>query len=990
MSQFTEKELNALEHVLKHKNLEPYFFEKLIEKRDVKWLELLKIRGFFDKTNIPILSEGNYVEEWNVLNYVISIMDKVVKNNDDENICYILTILLQAAEVSKNYRVFNQSIDIIRRIPVSKIPNEYLNTFLDYWLSCEFGINFILHQIGSKLLPYVASDSEKAVLTFEKLFNESIRNISQCNFVLNNILKNKSLLHKVFCIDPHKISELFIRLLEKESFVQASTRKVGDYSVSIQNIDDESFKIFFNGNSFEERFESRENDINFIINNLIPLINNVSDRHLKRQIKLLYSDLFNKYAFESIFDTKDYIYIFDANHYLIVFIKVCLTETTLEKDILVHIVIRMLKSNYDIIKKLSIFVIVKKWDILKCSFLNLLETEVDLFDYIFRHYIFDDETKHLFELLNDEIDKKYIMILDGIINKNEYMERDDQYYLKWRQKRYQALRNVSFFQKKLCETKQITGLDIELYPPIRFTGFHVVEQMSPYSKEEIIKMPINELVTKMKDFRETEVTSNDFFKEISYRGFGTEIKNALIGYPDYFIDNLKEFNELQYEFIYYLLDGFSELVKQNVELDYRKVVEFLILYTDEEDFWKDKFRFEEEKNYLMTHIGVLKKGFDFIIDLVSNDKINFTQEDCDLIINFMTSCFRKINFSLIEDDLLSNSDISFYSLNSLGGKYVTALLQIALKIKRIDLPNYEFIWEKNIKFILEHLMNNFCIDSYIVFGEYIAYFSYVDAKWTREKLKSINPEHEMWQYFMTGYLNSRVIYFDFYQLMGENYLAALEYKNFIDKNIKEKLGEHIVIGYINGFEEKTGNLLTKKLLEIWDIEIIETMIRYCSNIRVEQLAKGVSKSDAENRILEFWNKLIDKYSKGNFKVGKEDNKLIQEAIILITNFSIINELIYKNLTFSFKYLVNSYNLHDVVDYCNRLINNDNQRKDLIISLIFELLNQLAPTYPIDKIKNLLNYLKENREFQKLKDIQVAYLTKKSFVVGYISDILKSV
>ncbi len=126
--------------------------------------------------------------------------------------------------------------------------------------------------------------------------------------------------------------------------------------------------------------------------------------------------------------------------------------------------------------------------------MNLLETEVDLFDYIFRSYIFDDETKHLFELLNEEINMKYIMILDGIINKNEYIfiERDDQYYdLKWRQKRYQALRNVSFFRKKLIETKQITGVDTELYPPIRFTGVHWIEQMSPYSSQEIIKMPIN-------------------------------------------------------------------------------------------------------------------------------------------------------------------------------------------------------------------------------------------------------------------------------------------------------------------------------------------------------------------------------------------------------------------------------------------------------------------------------------------------------------------
>jgi hypothetical protein len=434
-------------------------------------------------------------------------------------------------------------------------------------------------------------------------------------------------------------------------------------------------------------------------------------------------------------------------------------------------------------------------------------------------------------------------------------------------------------------------------------------------------------------------------------------------------------------------------VKQNVELDYRKVIEFLILYTAEEDFWKDKFLPEQEKSYLMTHIGVLKKAFDFIIDLVSNDKINFTKAHCDLIINFMSACFGRINFALIEDRLFSNNDISLYSLNSLGGRYVKALLEVALKIKRVDLPNYELIWEKNIKSTLEHLMNNFCIDSYIIFGEYIANFSYVDEKWTKEKLKSINPDHEMWQYLMTGYLSSRVIYFDFYQLMGENYCVALEYKNFIDKNIKEKLGHHIIIGYINGFEEKTGNLLTQKLLEIWDVEIIEVMIRYCFNIKVKQLAKGVSKSDAEEKILKFWNKLIDKYSKETFKVSEEDNKLIKEAIHLINNFSIINESIFKNLTFSFKYVFNSYESHYVVDYCDRLINNNhNQHKELTISLIFELLNQCVPSYPEEKIKNLLNYLKENNELQKLEVIQYAYLTKtkKSFVVDYISEILKLV
>ncbi|MDH6374902.1 hypothetical protein M2444_006766 [Paenibacillus sp. PastF-3] len=988
MNLFSEKELNALESVRKHKNLEPYFFEKLIEKKDVKWLDLLKSRGFFDKPNVPVLSEGNYIEEWNVLNYVVSIMNELVSSHDENQILYILTVLLQAAETSKNFRVFNQSVEIIKRIPLSNISVEYINDFLDYWLDCEFGLDFILDKVESELLIYLLSDPEKTLLTFEKFLEKTISSFSRNNYVLDDLLtNNKDNLLYLFSFDPQRCCEFLIGLLENELFVESSTREANGHAIVIQNINDKMLKVSCHDITLEKVFETREIDTDFIIDNLKPSLEDVSDQELTMQVRLLYNDLFNKGAYESIFDQKDYL--FEVDDYINHFMKVCLMESKLEYDVYNLLVSKLLKSNYDRVKKLGIFLIVEKWDLLRSSFLRLLENEVQLFDYIFRSYIYDDETKRLFELFNIEIDSKYYMLVDEIINKNEYFlhDRDDQHFkLKWKQKRYLALSNVPYFQEKLIEAKSITGVDIELSPAIKFSGVHSIEQISPFSAEEINNIPISELVIKMKNFRETNRFSDDF-KELSYRGFGSEIKSSLISYPDHFIDDLRHFNELQYEFIYYLLDGFSVLVKQNIDLNYNKILDFLILYISNDGFWDGSFRIEKDNSHLMTHKSVLKASYDFIIALVANDKFNFTKSEFELIYNIIDSCLSRIDFSQVEDVLFSNKDISFYSLNSLGGRFVKTLLELALKVKRVAIEDYEVLWGNKVKTTIEHLMEISCVDSFVIFGEYLANFAYVDLEWTKQKIKSIKPDQEMWQYFMTGYLDSGVVYYEFYELMVDNYLEAIEYKGFVDKDIKEKLGIHIAIGYINGFEEKTKVELINKILDIFDISIMEVMVRYFYNIEKKQLVKGVSKSDAVERVLKFWTQLIEKCSKESN--GIENIKLIQQAVNIINNFSTINELIATNLSISFKYMISSFGTHHVVDYCERLITKP-ENNIFTIPLIFELFSQCIPSYPEDKIKLLLLYLKQNNENEKLELIRHSYLTKtkKSFVVEYISEILR--
>ncbi|MED5247588.1 hypothetical protein [Priestia sp. LL-8] len=991
MNRISDKEQAALEHVINKKNLEPYFFDKLIQKKDVRWIEVLKSRGFFDKTNIPIISEGSYIEDWNILHYVHSIIDKLVDENDKENISYILLVLLQAGEISKNYRVFSQSVKIIKNIPLSDIPDTYLNSFLEYWLQCDFGLDYILKEIEAELLPYLLSDSSKLLNTFEQFFKVSIDVVSTSNYILKDLLENKAYALKILEVNPQKVCKLFIELLEKECFITLSTRDINEQTISIENINNQLFKI--SNVDLEKSFSTRQEDIDFIISNCESSLKNVDKQHLERICKLLYSNLFDANAYESIFEEEGYL--FDSVDYLIKFIKLSLTKTKMNRELLVALTKQMLESKYDIVKKLGIFAIVKNWNNLKDDFFNILKEETSLFDYIFRHYTFDDETKHLFELLNEEIDKDHIALLEMIINEGEYIfhERKDQSYnLKWKQKRYKALSKISLFKNKYMETKKITNIDIELSAAIKPGKSGWIEDISPYTREEIIKMSINELVTKMRNFREHDKFSPDF-KEISYRGFGREFKNVLVSSPDDFIDNLDKFNGLQYEFIYYLLDGFSTLIKQNVELDYTKVLEFIISYMDIDAFWEDALKFEKENDYLMNHEGIVREALNFITNWLFNDKINFIETDFNLTLDFIKICLDRIDFGTVEDVLFSNEDISFYSLNSLGGKYVRALLELALKLKRKAMPRYEAYWQKNIKPIFNFLMENKSIDSYVVIGEYISNFSYIDEKWVKGIIEDIAPQNEMWQYFVTGYLDSRTVYSDLYKLMEKHYLAALQYNNFHEKDIKEKIGSHIAIGYINGLDEKTEVSLMQKLLDIWDIDIIGVVIRHYFNVEAKQLAQGVSRLIAESKILDFWSEFIKKCAEKGLELSLEEKDLVKESIHLVNNFSTINESIIENLNYAFKYVAHSFEAHHVVEYCHRLVSSSEDHcNELIISLTFDLFNECIPSYPEEAIKQLLNYLKDNNEVSKLNRIQHTYFikTKKSFVVDYISKLTKTI
>lgn len=984
----TEKEREVLEQVKKHKESEPYFFDKLIEKKDIKWLNALKERGFFDKSNVPIIYEGNYyAEEWNVLNYVKSIIYELEKNHRESDIKYVLYILLQAAEASNNYRVIEQSIDILLSTPTDAYDNNVLTLLLDNWFKCNYGISHILYTITEKMLPYVAEhDIDKAFNIFVKFLNKFIELKSDKDYyILKKVISNESLLNNITKRHYKEVVNYIVFLLEKSINIDFATRDINNKAFKIQKADNK-YTISVDGREIMDSvFINRTIDINSILKTVKQMYPRIDNEELERNIKLLYSDLFSKEAYESIFEEKEHL--FEIHDYLIVLLKKCLLLNISESKETIELLEQMLKNKYDLILKVALFIMCNDIDRYKGFTLKNIKNNHETMEYIVRYYIFGDEIKHLFESF-DNLDEASIKIIDSIIEKGEYIKHDwekDEYLLKWKQKRFFALRKIDYFNKKYISLRKTTGNDVELVAPIRFTGVHWVEQKSPLTKEQILQISNDELVNFIKNFKEEDSFG---FSEVSYRGLGDVLKEVIKSCPEKFTDDIEKFDKLHYEIVSSIIDAFKEILKENDKINFIKIVNYLSLYTGHEEFWLDYYCYKSNRRDVVTHIGTLKSAFWLLIEYLSNDKLKFDGSVYKSILDLLKNCFDKHDFSDIEDVLFGNNDYDFYSLNSLAGLFSRILLESALKIKRIKLKGNKLYWNKDIKVLFEKLLSIKCIDAYFTLGQFIGQFTYIDKSWTISKMTSVSFGNEMWEFLMSGYICSRTVYGEYFVLMADNYSYALDY-DFKDKDIKKRLIEHIIIAYLNGFEEKGQVKVFEKIIKKWDIDLLEEVIRYCYRIQSKSFAKDVNIDDVKAKIMGIWDTIRNKYEEATLESMTQDEiRLIQNSIHIVTNYNTINDSIAKNLRFSFKFLRGNFLHHDLVEYFEDLIDTEDniKHKEFIQQLIYEFIINCLPSYPQDKVEKLINYLTDsNKAKDFLDEITQTYMDCRgaSFVVKYI-------
>ena len=242
----------------------------------------------------------------------------------------------------------------------------------------------------------------------------------------------------------------------------------------------------------------------------------------------------------------------------------------------------------------------------------------------------------------------------------------------------------------------------------------------------------------------------------------------------------------------------------------------------------------------------------------------------------------------------------------------------------------------------------------------------------------------------TGYLYSSKVYIEYYKIMQNNIIQALDYR-FQDKNIRERLIKYITFTYLIGFEEVDSTAKPfEKIIKDWEVSSIENVLATCFVVGENNFDKKEKYEIAKTKMLRILHEIFIKYENRTDPLSTEEQALIQKSFRVLDKFDSINPQLSDYLKFAFTFSINSFNELNIINYFERNIKKRDTDDKGIQDLIYRYFIDARPQFPKDKIEQLLSYL-NGREggVKQLAEILSRYLELKKYsdVVDYITPLI---
>jgi len=332
--------------------------------------------------------------------------------------------------------------------------------------------------------------------------------------------------------------------------------------------------------------------------------------------------------------------------------------------------------------------------------------------------------------------------------------------------------------------------------------------------------------------------------------------------------------------IYALLKGFAEAWNQNMEFDWKPVLEYINTILKTGDF-----------------ISNVDGGFDYpdwvIAQIAELIEIGTQKDDHAFEVALLPQAV-KILLSI--NELVKNQEVDHHdaitgTINTTKGKILSALLNLSLRIARTskDEPR----WNPEIKTIFDkELSEKQSIELNTTVAMYLPNFIYLDKDWVLTNLKYIFPQKNecIWNAAMQGFLfNTKVInYKELFLAMKEagNYEKGLS-SHFNNQNTTNSIISHICIAYMRKWEriEEEFDLIYSLMYNHR-----EYMPEVISIIRIQKIY-------SEEHVL-----LIKKLWQILFENNQDNPEILSDVLIWLKLFKTIDNDIFKWSLKGAKYL----------------------------------------------------------------------------------------
>lgn len=608
------------------------------------------------------------------------------------------------------------------------------------------------------------------------------------------------------------------------------------------------------------------------------------------------------------------------------------------------------KFRLPLFRRIFLFVIGKTWPSARQLYTKLLATEKVIFST-------HDYEKELYWLLNKNATNFTVYeteSLGKIISEGPIGETNPAFIEDWELQWYSALNPLPAFKPQyetLSKKLNKTADKFENKDEVAIRSGSV----SPYSVDEILKKPNEEIVNFIENFKPA-----NRWEEPNIAGMAERLGKAVETEPSHFAPHMHLYKNVYYIYIYFMLNGFREAWKKKLVFDWETLIEFCHDYINQAKFntgelklssdsWNADDEWVTGSIATLLTAGLQSDNHAFSADLLPQSK----------------EILMKLAGELAPPKQIrgDNMDYPTYSLNSSAGKVLRALFDYSLRRARLyvkaDYPNK---WETDVKEVFEQSMQKGIIDGYILQGMYFSSFYWLDKVWiTKQIIVNLDIEEPKWEAFMGGFVfgrtpNSKEVY----EAMYPHYERAIEKKMTFSKMNERTIVLHLVSYYFWSYETLVEKKLMYKFLTESTAEAVGDLVGFMARQdKYYQTLEGEEKTEFEEKILAVWKLVLER-----FKIAsvEEDKKTLSAAAGLLSLMPVLNNEVTELTLHSLKDMTEYYHWHGIIDDLIRFSEQENSLPTAInIGKILEKSTSLPlhTTYESEKLQKLVVYLYEN-------------------------------
>jgi len=384
---------------------------------------------------------------------------------------------------------------------------------------------------------------------------------------------------------------------------------------------------------------------------------------------------------------------------------------------------------------------------------------------------------------------------------------------------------------------------------------------SPLTKEDIKEKTPQKLITYLRTWKPT----GDILAP-SREGLGRVLRDIVKENPSNYTKICHKFKTLQPVYIFYLIDGLNEALRNGNSLNWNPVISLckdILIISKISDIQDDDYGW----NSVEKEIGrLLEEGLG---NNIHSPQFNLRESIWEIIETLLQNEEPDLEY----EEEYGGGELGSVtlSMNTARGSAVRCLIQYAVWCARnLDLSKNGDGIVPEAKKQLEKMLNpEFEPTKTIrsVYGFYFPTLFFLNEDWTKEHMQDIFPQEgqhrALWRAAWEGYMVPPHYFDDVYIAIRSQYEIAVNRLTSpkISSEIKKKLSEHLMVAYLRGIERLGENSLIKAFFEKAQSRIREHAIKFIGeNLKYfpEQETSEKEKEDVLRRVMDLWEWRIKK------------------------------------------------------------------------------------------------------------------------------------